>query len=148
MNLDTSNSVQLTHGPYGHENPAWSPDGKKVALVSDEGDFQVIYTMNPDGTGMTQLTDGHSHAIHPNWSADSRKVIYCENDDLHPPQKNSADIYSVDIDTKKLTRLISGGINTYLDGHSTVKKSSFEKLSRETTRRYLSLTATARISGT
>lgn len=128
MNLDTLNSVQLTHGPYGHENPAWSPDGKKVALVSDEGDFQVIYIMNPDGTGMTQLTGGHSHAIHPNWSPDSQKVIYCANDDLHPLQKNSADIYSVDVDAKKITRLISGGINTYPGWSPDGKKIVFRKI--------------------
>jgi len=113
MNIETAKSVQLTHGPNGHEDPAWSPDGKKVAFVSDEDDFQVIYIMNPDSSGMTRLTDEHSHAIHPNWSPDSKKVIYCENDDLHPPQKNSADIYSVDIETRKIIRLISGGINTY-----------------------------------
>ena len=49
MDMGTSNSSQLTRGPNGREDPAWSPDGKKVALASDEGDFQVIYIMNPDG---------------------------------------------------------------------------------------------------
>jgi TolB protein len=113
MDMATSNAVQLTRGPNGHEDPAWSPDGKKVALVSDEGDFQVIYIMSPDGTGMTRLTDEHSHAIHPNWSPDSKKVIYCSSDDLHPPSKNPAEIYTIDIETRKTDPLISGGINTY-----------------------------------
>ncbi len=113
MNVDGSNSIQLTHGPDGHEDPAWSPDGQKVALVSDENDFQVIYIMNPDGTGMSRLTDRNSHAIHPNWSPDSKKVIYCSSDDLHPPKKNPSEIYSVDIETKNIVRLISGGINTF-----------------------------------
>jgi len=128
MNIETAKSVQLTHGPNGHEDPAWSPDGKKVALVSDEDDFQVIYIMNPDSSAMTRLTDEHSHAIHPNWSPDSQKVIYCENDDLHPPQKNSADIYSVDIETRKIIRLISGGINTYPGESPDGKKIVFRKI--------------------
>jgi TolB protein len=128
MDIETLNSVQLTHGPNGHEDPAWSPDGKKVALVSDEDDFQIIYIMNPDGTGMTRLIDEHSHGIHPNWSRDSKKVIYCANDDLHPPQKNSADIYSVDINTKKVVRLISGGINTFPGWSPDGKKIVFRKI--------------------
>jgi len=113
MDLDDSNSIQLTHGPDGHEDPAWSPDGQKVALVSDENEFQVIYVMNPDGTEMSRLTDKDSHTIHPNWSPDSKKVIYCSSDDLHPPKKNPSEIYSVDIETKNIVRLISGGINTF-----------------------------------
>lgn len=128
MDMDRLVSVQLTHGPNGHQDPAWSPDGTKVALASYEGDFQVIYIMNPDGTGMTRLTDEHSHNIHPNWSPDSKKVIYCANDDLHPPQKNSADIYSIDIDTKKVARLISGGINTYPSWSPDGKKIVFRKI--------------------
>lgn len=95
MDLDGSNSVQLTHGPFGHENPAWAPDGQKLAVVSVEGDQQVIYIMNTDGMDMRPLTAKHSHAIHPNWSPDSQNVIYCSSDDLHPPQKNPAEIYSV-----------------------------------------------------
>src|SRR6266446_1225301 len=113
MNVDGSNSIQLTHGPDGHEDPAWSPDGQNVALVSDENDFQVIYIMNPDGTGMSRLTDKNSHAIHPNWSPDSKRVIYCSSDDLHPPKKNPSEIYSVDIEAKNIVRLISGGVNTF-----------------------------------
>src|SRR5260370_35532044 len=42
MDLDGSNSIQWTHGPDGHENPAWSPDGQKGALASAESDFEVI----------------------------------------------------------------------------------------------------------
>src|SRR6266446_6427012 len=103
MDLDGSNSIQLTRGPDGHEDPAWSPDGQKVALVSDESDAQVIYIMNPDGTGISRLTDKNSHAIHPNWSPNSKRVIYCSNDDLHPPKKNPSEIYSVDIETKNIS---------------------------------------------
>jgi len=148
MDMGTSNSSQLTRGLNGHEDPAWSPDGKKVALVSDEGDFQVIYIMNPDGAGMTRLTDEHSHGIHPNWSPDSKKVIYCWSDDLYPPLKNPAEIYTIDIETKKIVSVISGGINTYPGCHPMVRTSSFAKSSKETTRRFLWLTATERISVT
>ena len=128
MDLDGSNSVQLTHGPNGHENPAWSPDGQKLALVSDEGDQQVIYTMNTDGTAMRPVTARIGHAIHPNWSPDSKSVIYCSSDDLHPPQKNPAEIYSVTVDTNKIVTLIAGGINTYPSWSPDGKKIVFRKI--------------------
>lgn len=35
MDLDDSNSIQLTRGPNGHENPAWCPDSRSVALVGN-----------------------------------------------------------------------------------------------------------------
>jgi len=128
IDLDGSNSVQLTHGPFGHEDPAWSPDGQKLALVSDEGDKQVIYIMNTDGTGMRPVTAKDGHAIHPSWSPDSREVIYCSSDDLHPPKKNPAEIYNVNIEANNVVTLISGGINTYPSWSPDGKKIVFRKI--------------------
>ncbi len=59
------------------------------------------------------LTPPEQNTIHPNWSSDSKRVIYCTNDDLQPPKKNTAEIYSVELATKKVTPIITGGINTY-----------------------------------
>ena len=52
-------------------------------------------------------------AIHPNWSPDSRSILYCTDDDLKPPNKNSSEIYSIELTSRKITKLISGGVNTY-----------------------------------
>jgi TolB protein len=128
MDLNGSNSIQLTRGPFGHESPAWSPDGNKLAVVAHEGDHQIIYIMNADGTEMWPLTAKDGHAIHPNWSPDSSSVIYCSSDDLHPPQKNPAEIYSVNIETKNVVTLISGGINTYPSWSPDGKKIVFRKI--------------------
>src|SRR5262245_4209052 len=47
----------LTHHPAEDWRPAWSPDGSKIAFVSDRtGDWQ-IYVMNPDGTKVRKLTE-------------------------------------------------------------------------------------------
>ena len=91
----------------------WLPDGGKIALVSDDGKQEAIYIMNLDGTGQERMTDEQHKYIHPNWSADSTKLIFCSDDDLRPPKKNVSEIYSLDIKTRKLTTLISGGTNTY-----------------------------------
>jgi TolB protein len=54
-----------------------------------------------------------------------------QNDDLHPPLKNSADIYSIDIDTKKIVSLISGGVNTYPGWSPDGKKIVLRKIIEE-----------------
>jgi Tol biopolymer transport system component len=35
--------------------PAWSPDGQRIAFLSDRDGIWAIYTMNPDGSGKQQL---------------------------------------------------------------------------------------------
>jgi TolB protein len=52
---------QLTHGTHGNVNyglDSWSPNGDKIAFVSNLGGTYEIYTMNVNGTGSTQLTRG------------------------------------------------------------------------------------------
>jgi Tol biopolymer transport system component len=41
-------------GPAGHPVPAWSPDGRQIAV----GTEAALYLMQPDGTGLRQLQRG------------------------------------------------------------------------------------------
>lgn len=61
IRTDGSGARQLTHGTGGKVNyglDSWSPDGKKIAFVSNVGGTYEIYTMNANGTGSTRLTRG------------------------------------------------------------------------------------------
>lgn len=69
--------------------------------------------MNVDGSLMRPVTDTSLKVIHPFWSPDGTKLSYCTDDDLHPPAKNPADIYVLDIATGRSVKVITGGINTY-----------------------------------
>ena len=80
------------------EEPAWSPDGEKIAFASeDDGE---IYAMNADGSGRTRLTDipGYDHWP-PTWSPDSTRIAFTSED------KKGAEIYVMNADGSGLTRL-------------------------------------------
>lgn len=67
VSADQGSVVRLTTNTgYDNLDPAWSPDGRKVAFVRTRAEGSDIYTMNPDGTGLTRLT---THAARdPAWS--------------------------------------------------------------------------------
>ena len=128
MNVDGKNIAQLTRDDADHEDPAWSPDGKKIAFVLITKERTSIAVMSADGSNVDLLTPKEHNTIHPNWSADSKQVIYCTNDDLAPPKKNEAQINVVDLATKKITTLITGGINTYGSWSPDMKQIAFRKI--------------------
>jgi TolB protein len=128
MNADGSHVAQLTKDDADHEDPAWSPDGTKIAFVLIRKDRQSIGVMAAEGGRVELLTPIGQNTIHPNWSSDSKRLIYCTNDDLTPPQKNAAQINAVDLATKKITPLITDGINTYGSWSPDMKHIVFRKI--------------------
>jgi TolB protein len=113
--LDGSNAVQITRDPYDHEDPAWSPDGRRIAFVSKQDGGETIMTMDPDGGHRARVSPLSNKAIHPSWSHDSKQLFYCSDDDLHPPKKNTSEIYVADVATGAVRAVIAGGVNTYPD---------------------------------
>ncbi len=113
MDADGAHPRQITFDDADHEDPAWSPKGDRIAYVLMKGGSEVIHLMNPDGSNDVALTPQNQKVIHPNWAPDGLSLAYCTDDDEHPPAKNTSDIWSIDIATRRAKRLITGGINTY-----------------------------------
>ena len=58
---DGTGLVKLTKSSGGEINnglDSWSPDGKKIAFVSNPTGTYAIYVMNANGSGVTQVTHG------------------------------------------------------------------------------------------
>ncbi len=62
-----------------NEDPAWSPDGTRIAFVSDRAGPFDLYVMNADGSGQTRLTFETLDAHHPAWSPDGTRIAFDGN---------------------------------------------------------------------
>lgn len=111
--LDSGSEKQITFDDADHEDPAWSPDGRKIAFVLVKDGKKIVTLINPDGSGAEPVTPTKHSAIHPAFTPDGRAILYCTDDDLRPPAKNESEIYSIDLANKRVTTLISGGVNTF-----------------------------------
>ena len=56
MNADGSGKRNLTRHPARDGRPSWSPDGRRIAFVSDRDGRLEAHVMNADGSGQRSLT--------------------------------------------------------------------------------------------
>ena len=66
----------FTSGPKRDTSPRWSPDGTKLAFVSDRTDEKQIWIMETLGGEALQLTTMRRGASGPSWSPDSKRICF------------------------------------------------------------------------
>ncbi len=65
VNADGSGLWPLTGNEHEDYLPAWSPDGGRIAFVSDRDGDLGVYVMYADGSGVERLGDGYNPAWSP-----------------------------------------------------------------------------------
>jgi len=95
---------RLTNYPQEDLEPAWSPDGSKIAFMSFRGNLGVwttytLYTMNANGTGVERLIKNPRDDHEPAWSPDGSKIAFARYSD------GEDEIYTVNADGTGLKRL-------------------------------------------
>ena len=76
MNADGTEQTRLTFNQAFDGNPAWSPDGTRIAYQSNRSSDQEIYVTNLDGTEQAQLTDNTHPDVLPAWSPDGQYIAF------------------------------------------------------------------------
>jgi len=72
----TGRTRQLTNAKKSSQSPAWSPDGSRLAFISDRTDKRQIYVINPtagEASALTSLEDGVGNLA---WAPDGQTIAY------------------------------------------------------------------------
>lgn len=72
-----------------HWHPNWSPDGTKIAYVSNQAGSGNIWVMDYDGSHQTRLTTGSTYDVFPAWSPDGTQLAFSSADH----EETTADVW-------------------------------------------------------
>ncbi len=107
-----------TDVPGDHREPAWSPDGTRIAFQNQDAETPnwSIWTAAADGTGATRLYDGAGACPggvnHPSWSPDGSKLaIVCY------PSDSVASLAVLDVASQSLVPVASVMLPEFLDNN-------------------------------
>lgn len=71
--IDGGDAKPLTDGIEWNFQPTYSPDGSKIAFISDRDGYDNLWVMDANGEGLVQITKESKHNVHnPAWSPDGQ----------------------------------------------------------------------------
>jgi outer membrane protein assembly factor BamD (BamD/ComL family) len=96
-NLDTWQVTQFEGLNY---DPAWAPDGSRIAYVSTHQGTDDLWVINPDGTNAWNYTPNKwEWDKRPSWSPDSKKIVFWSN------REGTKQIFTIDANGQNLKKI-------------------------------------------
>jgi hypothetical protein len=93
---------QLTSAEGAEISPAYSPDGSRIAFVTDRHGEGEIYVMDADGTNERRLTTTPAMEGDPTWTPDGSQILY------HSDAGQSWQVWIMNADGSNQRQLTSG----------------------------------------
>jgi TolB protein len=91
---------QVTRQEGLNYDPAWAPDGSRIAFVSTHQGTDDLWVVNPDGTNMWNYTRNKwEWDKHPSWSPDSQKIVFWSN------REGTKQIFVIDANGQNLKKV-------------------------------------------
>jgi TolB protein len=100
---DGGNATRLTREAADDLSPTWSPDGRRIAFVSNRAGSPQIYVMNADGSDPKRLTFQGNYNQTPQWSPRGDLIAFTARD-----ERKVFDVFVVAPDTGKIARVTQG----------------------------------------
>lgn len=101
-----SDSLQITNTESYNGRPIWSPDGKKIAYISDRSKSNEIYIYDLNDRKTTQLTSNDLREKYMCWSPDGNSIATTMQ-----KEGEENDIYQIELSKGAITRLTDTPIN-------------------------------------
>jgi Tol biopolymer transport system component/imidazolonepropionase-like amidohydrolase len=74
--MEGGEATPLTDGIEWNYQPRYSPDGKKIAFITDRGGGDNLWIMGADGSDPKAVTEEKEHLVHnPYWSPDGDYIV-------------------------------------------------------------------------
>lgn len=114
LEAGTNEPRQLTTHPALDYNAVLSPDGQRVAFVSERDGTPELYTIHRDGTQLQRITDSFSLDDHPTWSPDGKRIAFSSTRQATEKVGQAWNaIYVINDDGSGLRRLSPNGVTDY-----------------------------------